>query len=171
MWCFLLIACVFYAFYQTQQSGWAEAIMCTALTIWMMKPCLRIIEQIIDSVKGVETAVQQERKELLADDANEKDDQSLSTTTTTSEQEVNPKGSLWKRRVMPFFSNPWPMIFLIFGVSEIIWVLIPLVLPWYLSYVRVQVFMPVVLAAISSFLVFEYRFSRPGPPRESPAPM
>jgi len=72
---------------------------------------------------------------------------------------------------MPYFANVWPIIFIIFALSEIFWILLPTVLPWYLSYVQIQPFLPIVLAAISSIFVFETHFNRPGPPKDHPVPM
>jgi len=184
MWCFLVVACLFFAFYQSNEAEWGSVIMITALIIWMGKPCLNIIEQIRESTKSAEVSTKQERKELLADDDDDDDDEeeedgekqsatTTTTTTTTSATNSAPimkprKSSLWKLRVVPFFGNPWPLIFLIFGLGEIFWISLNVLLPWYLSYLRIQVFVPVALAALSSILVFEYRFARPGPPKDHP---
>ena len=73
---------------------------------------------------------------------------------------------LWQLRAVPFFANPWLLLFVCFGVGEILWVALPCVLPWHLADLRFQPLMPVLLATVASVLLFDRRFARPGPPKE-----
>lgn len=169
MWCFLLVACVFYEFYSESARAWAATLMCTALAVWMTKPLLRIVAAVYEAREDAARAgTAQEQTRLLAgdgDDSEEHQEQQKHQEHKEEEQKEE-KTTLWQLRVAPFFANPWPLLFVCFGAGEVLWIVLPCVLPWHLAALRLQPLMPVLLAAVASVLLFDRRFVRPGPPKE-----
>ena len=169
MWCLLLVACVFYEFYSESARAWAATLMCTALAVWMTKPLLRIVAAVYEAREDAARAgTAQEQTRLLAgdgDDSEEHQEQQKHQEHKEEEQKEE-KTTLWQLRVAPFFANPWPLLFVCFGAGEVLWIVLPCVLPWHLAALRLQPLMPVLLAAVASVLLFDRRFVRPGPPKE-----
>ena len=130
VWCFLFVACMFYSFYESSTHGWPSLIMITAVAVWMVKPVLRIVEQVYEMMEGARPAEEQEQKKLITEDGEEKEEADIDAVPAAK---PGSKQTLWKSRVMPFFANPWPIIFIIFGLCEIFWICLPNVLPWYLA--------------------------------------
>ena len=169
MWCFLLVACVFYEFYSETARAWAATLMCTALVVWMTKPLLRLVAAVHDAREDAARAgTAQEQTRLLAGDSSsaEKEDDDDDTSDAAATAPAAPRTTLWQVRVAPFFANPWPLLFVCFGAGEVLWVVLPCVLPWHHASLRLQPFMPILLAALASVLLFDRRFVRPGPPKE-----
>lgn len=165
VWCFLLVACVFYEFYSETARAWAATLMCTALVVWMTKPLLRIAAAVCAAREDAARAgTAQEQTRLLADDDAAPD--AAAAPDTAAAAAAAPRETLWQVRVAPFFANPWPLLFVCFGAGEVLWVVLAAVLPWHLASLRLQPLMPVLLAAVASVLLFDRRFVRPGPPKE-----
>jgi len=166
VWCFLLVACLFYSFYVSTSRAWASMIMATALLLWSIKPVLRIIQQVYELTEAARPGSSHEQKQLLVEDENDEQHEADEVPKANDKEK-----SLWKQRVMPYFASVWPIIFIIFALAEIFWILLPACLPWYLSYLQFQPFLPIILAAVSSIFVFESNVNRPGPPKDHPSPM
>lgn len=170
VWCFLLVACLFYDFYSDGSArGWAATLMCTALAVWTTKPLLHLVAAVHAAREdAARPGTVQEQTRLISHGHTDADgdDESKDDEGEIASAAVPKTAPLWQLRAAPFFANPWLLLFVCFGVGEILWVALPCVLPWHLADLRFQPLMPVLLATVASVLLFDRRFARPGPPKE-----